>query len=150
MFTSPPPFLFLFTRPTVKHASDGSSDSKEGNKKKYTTTRHDSRTFLELIENRCPSYSMVAASIRGEMRLIVLALKDLTEEISDVYTAGENTGIAKVLANKVCVSLGTGSSMCACDGIQIPYFLFLSLYTGGDYCNLQPARHPSLFHDSSS
>jgi len=34
------------------------------------------------------------------MRLIVLALGDLSEEISDVYTAGENTGIAGVLANK--------------------------------------------------
>jgi len=43
---------------------------------------------------------MVAAKLRGEMRLIVLALKDLTEEISDVYIAGENTGIGSVLANK--------------------------------------------------
>ena len=65
----------------------------------------DTRKFQELIENRCPSYSMVAAKLRGEMRLIVLALKDLTEEISDVYIAGENTGIGRVLANKVCVSL---------------------------------------------
>lgn len=46
---------------------------------------------------------MVTAVLRGEMRLIVLALKDVAEEVDDVYIAGENTGIGSVLANKVCV-----------------------------------------------
>lgn len=45
---------------------------------------------------------MVTAKLRGEMRLVVLALKDLEEEITNVYIAGENTGIGGVLANKVC------------------------------------------------
>mmetsp|Transcript_6466 Transcript_6466/g.14595 ORF Transcript_6466/g.14595 Transcript_6466/m.14595 type:complete len:702 (-) Transcript_6466:819-2924(-) len=61
---------------------------------------YDTRKFLKLIEERCPSYGMVTSKLRGEMRLIVLALKDLTNEISDVYIAGENTGIGSVLANK--------------------------------------------------
>ena len=92
------------TRSEVGRSSfDSNTETKDGTKEgsTYTTGRYDSRIFLELIENRCPSYSVVTANIRGEMRLIVLALKDLTEEISDVYTAGENTGIAGVLANKV-------------------------------------------------
>ena len=63
---------------------------------------YDTRKFLELIQHQCPSYSMVTAKLRGEMRLIVLALKDVAKEIENVYTAGENTGIGSVLANKVC------------------------------------------------
>jgi len=63
---------------------------------------YDTRKFVELIENQCPSYSVVTAKLRGEMRLVVLALKDLEEEITNVYIAGENTGIGGVLANKVC------------------------------------------------
>lgn len=63
---------------------------------------YDTRKFVELIEDRCPSYGLVTAKLRGEMRLIVLALKGLAEEITDVYIAGENTGIGSVLANKVC------------------------------------------------
>ena len=35
------------------------------------------------------------------MRLVVLALKDLEEEITNVYIAGENTGIGGIMANKV-------------------------------------------------
>jgi len=91
-----------YKSPEVCRVSDGNIETKDGTKENstYTTGRYDSRIFLELIENHCPSYSIVTANIRGQMRLIVLALKHLTEEISDVYTAGENTGIAKVLANK--------------------------------------------------
>lgn len=63
---------------------------------------YDTRKFVELIKNQCPSYSVVTAKLRGEMRLVVLALKDLEEEITNVYIAGENTGIGGVLANKVC------------------------------------------------
>ena len=62
---------------------------------------YDTRKFLELIGNQCPSYSVVTAKLRGEMRLVVLALKDLEEEITNVYTAGENTGIGGIMANKV-------------------------------------------------
>ena len=62
---------------------------------------YDTRKFLELIGNQCPSYSVVTAKLRGEMRLVVLALKDLEEEITNVYIAGENTGIGGIMANKV-------------------------------------------------
>lgn len=63
---------------------------------------YDTRKFIELIQNQCPSYSVITAKLRGEMRLVVLALKDLEEEITNVYIAGENTGIGGIMANKVC------------------------------------------------
>ena len=44
----------------------------------------------------------MTAKLRGEMRLVVLVLKELEHEIENVYIAGENTGIGGVLANKVC------------------------------------------------
>lgn len=53
------------------------------------------------------------------MRLYVLALEQLAEEISDVYVAGENTGIGGVMANKggIIVTLtvrGTRLSFMTC------------------------------------
>ena len=66
---------------------------------------YDTRIFLELIESRCPSYGIVTSKLRGQMRLIVLALKGLVEEISNVHVEAENTGIGNFLANKVSVCL---------------------------------------------
>ena len=83
---------------------------------------YDTRKFLELIEARCPSYSWVTAKLRGEMRLIILAKKDLAEEISNVYIAGENTGIGGVLANKVCSS---AVSIKICRSMLCAYVVFL-------------------------
>ena len=37
------------------------------------------------------------------MRLFILALKDVADEIGDVFIDAENTGIGSVLANKVCM-----------------------------------------------
>jgi len=80
----------------------GSSDAVGGTCKSY-----DTRKLLDLIKDRCPSYGIVTSNLRGQMRLIVLALKGLAEEISNVYVNAENTGIGNVLANKVglCLSL---------------------------------------------
>ncbi|KAL9184897.1 hypothetical protein ACHAXT_002674 [Thalassiosira profunda] len=61
---------------------------------------YDTRKFAELVEQQCLSYELVAAKLRGEMRLIVLARKEIAGEITDVHMAGENTGIGSVLANK--------------------------------------------------
>ena len=68
---------------------------------------YDIRKFMELIDARCPSYSVVASKLRGEMRLIILALRDVADQIEDFYIAEENTGLGSVLANKVraCVSI---------------------------------------------
>ncbi|KAL7532231.1 hypothetical protein ACHAXR_004507 [Thalassiosira sp. AJA248-18] len=84
-----------YKAPTLRNRR-GESKAKENNH----SVSYDTRKFLELIQKRCPSYAMVTTKLRGEMRLIVLALKGLDKEISDVYTAGENTGIGSVLANK--------------------------------------------------
>jgi hypothetical protein len=80
---------------------------------------YDTRKFDELITTTCPSYELIASNLRGEMRLYVLALEQLAEEISDVYVAGENTGIGGVMANKggIIVTLtvrGTRLSFMTC------------------------------------
>ena len=85
-------------RPTVRaHAKD--AKVQEG----FKSGSYDTRKFLELIENQCPSYKMVTARLRGEMRLIILVRDELESEIENVYVAGENTGIGGVMANKVCL-----------------------------------------------
>ena len=90
--------LFITYRPTVRaHAKD--AKVQEG----FKSGSYDTRKFLELIENQCPSYKMVTARLRGEMRLIILVRNELESEVENVYVAGENTGIGGVMANKVCV-----------------------------------------------
>lgn len=85
-------------RPTVRaHAKD--AKVQEG----FKSGSYDTRKFVELIENQCPSYKMVTARLRGEMRLIILVRDELESEVENVYVAGENTGIGGVMANKVCV-----------------------------------------------
>ena len=91
-------FLYNLHRPTVRaHAKD--AKVQEG----FKSGSYDTRKFLELIENQCPSYKMVTARLRGEMRLIILVRDELEGEIENVYVAGENTGIGGVMANKVCL-----------------------------------------------
>ena len=87
----------------MRKASGGSSSDAVGG----TCKSYDTRKLLDLIKDRCPSYGIVTSNLRGQMRLIVLALKGLAEEISNVYVNAENTGIGNVLANKVglCLSL---------------------------------------------
>ncbi|KAL3776478.1 hypothetical protein HJC23_009277 [Cyclotella cryptica] len=65
-----------------------------------TTTQYDTNKFSSLIKRQCPSYTLLASSIRGEMRLWILCLKQLEGEVREVYVAGENTGIGSVFANK--------------------------------------------------
>jgi hypothetical protein len=84
------------TSSLAKVAGTNSSDTTD-------SLSYDTRIFLELIESRCPSYGIVASKSRGQMRLVVLALKGLVEEISDVYVNAENTGIGNLFANKVSV-----------------------------------------------
>ncbi|KAL3781536.1 hypothetical protein ACHAW5_005433 [Stephanodiscus triporus] len=80
----------------MRKASGGSSSDAVGG----TCKSYDTRKLLDLIKDRCPSYGIVTSNLRGQMRLIVLALKGLAEEISNVYVNAENTGIGNVLANK--------------------------------------------------
>ncbi len=87
-----------YYRPELKN----SGQSKVSENAAVKSGAYDTRKFSELIQHQCPSYAMVTAKLRGEMRLIVLALKDIAEEIENVYIAGENTGIGGVMANKVC------------------------------------------------
>lgn len=62
---------------------------------------YDTKKLLELITDRLPSYDIITYNLRGQMRLYVLAMKSLVNEIYDVRVAGENTGLGSVLANKV-------------------------------------------------
>ncbi|KAL7551028.1 hypothetical protein ACHAWF_014223 [Thalassiosira exigua] len=87
-----------YKAPELMNPLGGNSKVKENSAVKEG--RYDTRKFIELIQNCCPSYKLVTSKLRGEMRLIVLALKDLEGEITDIYTAGENTGIGGVMANK--------------------------------------------------
>jgi len=86
-------------RPTVR-AQAKDAKVQEG----FKSGSYDTRKFVELIENQCPSYKMVTARLRGEMRLIILVRDELESEVENVYVAGENTGIGGVMANKVCCS----------------------------------------------
>ena len=61
---------------------------------------YDTNKLKDLIQNRCPSYEMVTSSLRGEMRLFILAHSSVAEDISEVYVAAENTGIGSIMANK--------------------------------------------------
>ena len=81
----------------------GSSDAVGG-----TSRCYDTRILLKLP----PSYGIVTSNLRGQMRLIVLALKGLAEEISNVYVNAESTGIGNVLANKVGLCLSSLSRRC--------------------------------------
>ena len=81
--------------------NDSKDAVKSGTTKGVVSAVYDTSKFLELIENRCPSYVIVTAKLRGEMRLCVLVLKELAKEVTDVHIAAENTGIGSVLANKV-------------------------------------------------
>ena len=86
----------------MKHSNSENGKDRVSENNAVRSGAYDTRKFLELIEGRCPSYEWVTAKLRGEMRLIILAKKELAGEISDVHIAGENTGIGGVLANKVC------------------------------------------------
>jgi len=88
-------------RPTVR-AQAKDAKIQEGFK---SVGSYDTRKFLELIENQCPSYKMITARLRGEMRLIILVRDELESEVENVYVAGENTGIGGVMANKVCICM---------------------------------------------
>jgi len=91
--------LFRIKRPKSRHShGDGKDHIPESSA--FRSGSYDTRKFKKLIDGQCPSYSMVAAKLQGEMRLIILALKDVAEQIEDVYIATENTGIGSVLANK--------------------------------------------------
>ena len=43
---------------------------------------------------------MVTSSLRGEMRLFILAHTKLSKDITNVHVAAENTGIGSIMANK--------------------------------------------------
>lgn len=62
---------------------------------------YDTKKLLKLISDRLPSYEIITSNLRGQMRMYVLALKNVVNEIVDVRVAGENTGLGSVLANKV-------------------------------------------------
>jgi len=61
---------------------------------------YDTRKFAQLITNRCPSYVVVTTSLRGQMRLVVLAKVEISKDVTNVYVEAENTGVGNVLANK--------------------------------------------------
>mmetsp|Transcript_17416 Transcript_17416/g.25975 ORF Transcript_17416/g.25975 Transcript_17416/m.25975 type:complete len:761 (-) Transcript_17416:8-2290(-) len=61
---------------------------------------YDNNKLNNLIKTTLPSYEMVTSSLRGEMRLFVLAHSTLAEDISEVYVGAENTGIGSIMANK--------------------------------------------------
>jgi hypothetical protein len=61
---------------------------------------YDNNKLADLIQTRCPSYEIITSSLRGEMRLFVLVQSHLTQDISNVYIAAENTGIGSIMANK--------------------------------------------------
>lgn len=52
-----------------------------------SSNQYDTATFASLFAERCPSYSLIACNMRGEMRLWVLCLKGLEEEISEVHVS---------------------------------------------------------------
>ena len=61
---------------------------------------YDTNKLNNLIKTRCPSYEMVTSSLRGEMRLFILAHTTLSKDISNVHVGAENTGIGSIMANK--------------------------------------------------
>jgi hypothetical protein len=61
---------------------------------------YDTRKFVQLITFRCPSYVTVSTSLRGQMRLVILAKKEISQDITNIHVEAENTGIGNVLANK--------------------------------------------------
>lgn len=79
---------------------------------------------------------MVTAKLRGEMRLVVLVLKELEHEIENVYIAGENTGIGGVLANKVCCWILHMSCSVLLKRLFYVYYLLL-VFTFLRYCGLR-------------
>lgn len=84
--------------PTLRDKDNAAAKMKQIN----VPTSYDSRKFRELISNQCPSYELVVSFLRGEMRLFILALEKVADEIGDsVCINAENTGIGSVLANKV-------------------------------------------------
>jgi len=87
-----------YTRnPTLRDKDNATAKMKQIN----VPTSYDSRKFRELISNQCPSYELVVSFLRGEMRLFILALEKVADEIGDsVCINAENTGIGSVLANK--------------------------------------------------
>jgi hypothetical protein len=52
-----------------------------------SSNQYDTSKFASLFADRCPSYSLIACKMRGEMRLWVLCLKGLKEEVDDVYVS---------------------------------------------------------------
>ena len=61
---------------------------------------YDTNKLNQLIKTRLPSYEMVTSSLRGEMRLFILAHTKLSKDITNVHVAAENTGIGSIMANK--------------------------------------------------
>jgi hypothetical protein len=45
---------------------------------------YDTRKFVQLITFRCPSYVTVSTSLRGQMRLVILAKKEISTDIGNV------------------------------------------------------------------
>ena len=103
----------------------GHNDTRGGD------SSYDTRIFLELIESRCPSYGIVTSKLRGQMRLIVLALNGLVEEISNVHVEAENTGIGNFLANKVsvCLFLIIAAMRCEVQESDAIFLIFHLRYT---------------------
>jgi hypothetical protein len=52
-----------------------------------SSSQYDTSKFASLFAERCPSYSLVACNMRGEMRLWVLCLKGMEKEIGEVYVS---------------------------------------------------------------
>ena len=52
-----------------------------------SSSQYDTTKFASLFAERCPSYSLVACNMRGEMRLWVLCLKELKDEIGEVHVS---------------------------------------------------------------
>ncbi len=83
------------TFPTTKHR-DNTSTSKVT----VDVLSYDNNKLNNLIKTHCPSYETVTSSLRGEMRLFILAHNTIANDISNVYIGAENTGIGSIMANK--------------------------------------------------
>lgn len=79
-----------------------------------SSNQYDTSKFASLFAERCPSYKLIACNMRGEMRLWVLCLKSLEEEIDEVYVSKSDAvstlyHLSRILyAETKCIALGCG------------------------------------------
>ena len=52
-----------------------------------SSSQYDTSKFASLFAERCPSYTLIACEMRGEMRLWVMCLKGLEEEIDEIHVS---------------------------------------------------------------